>query len=154
MVCSQDRKKKSIIHYQGLPAFMKKTLIALALCAAPHFAAAQVQLKLDAGDLPVQRNAILKAIDTKEYSELSSKEREELLGLLQSVDGAAAASGAPADAERRVNEILSRAYTDSKLYCRQIKEVGSNMSKRSCMTMGAKRRAAESREAAQSIKVY
>lgn len=133
---------------------MKKTLIALALCCAPHIAAAQVQLKLAGNDLPGQRAAILSAIDTKEYTELSAKDREELVGLLQSVDGASVSSDGALATERRVNEILGRAFADSKLYCRQVKEVGSNMSKRSCMTMGAKRRAAESREAAQSIKVY
>lgn len=133
---------------------MKKTLIALALCSASQIAAAQVQLKLVGNDLPGQRAAILKAIDTKEYSELSAKDREELLGLLQSVDGASVVSDGASNVEQRVNEILGRAFADSKLYCRQIKEVGSNMSKRSCMTMGAKRRAAESRDAVQPIKVY
>ena len=133
---------------------MKKTLIVLALCFSPCAAIAQVQLKISASDLAAQRAAILKAVDTKEYSELTAKDREELVGLLQSLDGAAVSSADAPGTEQRVNEILARAFADSKLYCRQVKEMGSNMSKRSCMTMGAKRRAAESRDATQAIRAY
>jgi hypothetical protein len=102
-----------------------------------------VQLDIAKGDVPVQRNTIDKAIVSEDYVEFVPAERAELSTLLIEIGENPTATDQNLLKQKRANEILVKAYTDSRMICRQVKEVGSNMSKRSCMTVAAKRRASE-----------
>jgi hypothetical protein len=125
-----------------MKAFVFASLLLLSATVSAA-ADAPVQLDLSKGDLASQRVAITKAINGNDYSEFGSDERTELSKLLDSIEQNPTASEQNLASQKRANAILSTAYSDSKQICRQVKEIGSNMSKRSCMTMAAKRRAAE-----------
>jgi hypothetical protein len=120
-------------------------LASLLLLSATVSAAADapVQLDISKGDLASQRVAITKAINGDDYSEFGAAERTELSKLLDAIEQNPSASAQNLTNQVRANELLSTAFADSKLVCRQVKEIGSNMAKRSCMTVAAKRRAAE-----------
>lgn len=120
-------------------------LASLLLLSATVSAAADapVQLDISKGDLASQRVAITKAINGDDYSEFGAAERTELSKLLDAIEQNPSASAQNLTNQARANELLSTAFADSKLVCRQVKEIGSNMAKRSCMTVAAKRRAAE-----------
>ena len=120
-------------------------LASLLLLSATVSAAADapVQLDISKGDLASQRVAITKAINGNDYSEFGAAERTELSKLLDAIEQNPSASAQNLGNQVRANELLSTAFADSKLVCRQVKEIGSNMAKRSCMTVAAKRRAAE-----------
>ena len=120
-------------------------LASLLLLSATVSAAADapVQLDISKGDLASQRVAITKAINGNDYSEFGAAERTELSKLLDAIEQNPSASAQNLTNQVRANELLSTAFADSKLVCRQVKEIGSNMAKRSCMTVAAKRRAAE-----------
>ena len=120
-------------------------LASLLLLSATVSAAADapVQLDISKGDLASQRVAITKAINGNDYSEFGAAERTELSKLLDAIEQNPSASAQNLTNQGLANELLSTAFADSKLVCRQVKEIGSNMAKRSCMTVAAKRRAAE-----------
>ena len=120
-------------------------LASLLLLSATVSAAADAPVRLDIskGDLASQRVAITKAINGNDYSEFGAAERTELSKLLDAIEQNPSASAQNLTNQVRANELLSTAFADSKLVCRQVKEIGSNMAKRSCMTVAAKRRAAE-----------
>jgi hypothetical protein len=115
-------------------------LLSTALSAASD---APVQLDISKGDITTQRAAIARAVSGNEYSEFGAAERTELSALLDTIEQNPTASEQNLASQKRVNAILATAYSDSKQICRQVKEIGSNMSKRTCMTVAAKRRAAE-----------
>ena len=85
----------------------------------------------------------MKAISGSEYSELADANRLELYRQLDAIEQNPSAAERNLASQKRANDILATGYADSRLICRQVKEIGSNMSKRSCMTVAAKRRAAE-----------
>ena len=120
-------------------------LASLLLLSATVSAAADapVQLDISKGDLASQRVAITKAVNGNDYSEFGAAERTELSKLLDAIEQNPSASAQNLTNQVRANELLSTAFADSKLVCRQVKEIGSNMAKRSCMTVAAKRRAVE-----------
>lgn len=115
-------------------------LFSAALWAASD---APVQLDVSKGDIAGQRAAIMKTISGNEYSELADGDRNELVRQLDAIEQDPSAVERNLASQKRANQILATGYADSKLICRQVKEIGSNMSKRSCMTVAAKRRAAE-----------
>jgi hypothetical protein len=104
---------------------------------------APVQLDISKGDIAGQRAGIMKAISGSEYSELADANRLELYRQLDAIEQNPSAAERNLASQKRANDILATGYADSRQICRQVKEIGSNMSKRSCMTMAAKRRAAE-----------
>ncbi len=104
---------------------------------------APVQLDISKGDITGQRAAIMKAISGSEYSELADANRLEIYSQLDAIEQNPTAAERNLASQKRANDILATGYADSRLICRQVKEIGSNMSKRSCMTVAAKRRAAE-----------
>jgi hypothetical protein len=99
-----------------------------------------IQLSVAAGNVPAQRQQIEAKLTQVEYSELSKDNRvalSEQFALLES--SAAAGPGAKA-AEDRINGILQQTFADSKLVCSYEKALGSNMKKRNCMTVAARKR--------------
>ena len=117
--------------------------ILLMVAASQVSANTPVQLDIAKGDIPAQRNTIDKAIVSEEYVEFVPAERAELATLLIEIGENPSAADQNLLKQKRANEILAKAFADSRMICRQVKEVGSNMSKRSCMTVAAKRRASE-----------
>jgi hypothetical protein len=117
--------------------------ILLMAAASQVSANTPVQLDIAKGDIPAQRNTIDKAIVSEEYVEFVPAERAELATLLIEIGENPSAADQNLLKQKRANEILAKAFADSRMICRQVKEVGSNMSKRSCMTVAAKRRASE-----------
>ena len=104
---------------------------------------APVSLDITKGNLTAQRADIMKAIGGNEYSELTDADRRELYKLLDAIEQNPSAAEQNLANQKRANDILAAGHADSRMICRQVKEIGSNMSKRSCMTVAAKRRAAE-----------
>jgi hypothetical protein len=117
--------------------------ILLMAAASQVSANTPVQLDIAKGDITAQRNTIDKAIVSEEYVEFVPAERAELATLLIEIGENPSAADQNLLKQKRANEILAKAFADSRMICRQVKEVGSNMSKRSCMTVAAKRRASE-----------
>ena len=96
---------------------------------------------LAAGNWPQQIKAIETAIEGKEYSELSKENRTRLAEQFELVLAPDFDAGAGADVEVAINQILGKAFADSKLVCVYEKPIGSNMKKRVCTTAAAKERA-------------
>ena len=120
-------------------------VLGMLLMAATSQVSANIPVQLDIakGDITAQRNTIDKAIVSDDYVEFVPAERAELTTILLEIGENPTATDQNLLKQKRANEILVKAHTDSRMICRQVKEVGSNMSKRSCMTVAAKRRASE-----------
>jgi len=99
-----------------------------------------IQLSVAAGNVAAQRQQIEAKLTQVEYTELSKDNRvalNEQFALLES----SAATGASAKlSEDRINGILQQTFADSKIVCTYEKPLGSNMKKRSCMTVAARKR--------------
>lgn len=96
---------------------------------------------LSAGNWPQQIKAIEMAIEGKEYAELSKENRNRLAAQFDIVLAPDFDAAAGADVELTINQILGKAFADSKLVCVYEKPIGSNMKKRVCTTVAAKERA-------------
>ena len=125
---------------------MKTAFLFLALLASSMAYAGSsldgeaIQFSLAAGNVSMQRQQIEAKLTQVEYTELTKDNRASLneqFALLES----SAVSGASAKlAEERINGILKQTFADSKLVCSYEKPLGSNMKKRNCMTVAAKKR--------------
>jgi hypothetical protein len=98
-----------------------------------------VQLNLESGNIPQQRQQIEAKLGQIEYTELTSQDRQTLNEQFALLEASASGPNAK-QAEGRINGILQKAFDDSKLFCTYDKPLGSNMKKRSCMTAAAKKR--------------
>ena len=118
--------------------------IFILFCAAAQAANKQAAtISLAAGNVPQQIKTIESLLDSKEYSELSKENRvrlESQFDLLLSPDFETASGP---DIEANINQLLSKAFADSKLTCVYEKPVGTNLKKRVCTTAAAKERANE-----------
>lgn len=100
-------------------------------------------ISISAGNLPQQIKTIESLLDGKDYSELSKENRTRLesqFDLLLSPDFDASTAS---DVESNINQLLHKAFADSKLVCVYEKPVGSNLKKRVCSTAAAKERSNE-----------
>jgi len=92
--------------------------------------------------------------DGETYSEITQKDRETVRAALQRISNALANAGSVenlSDAEKAkvfndqetANNILTQAGEDSRVICNREKKVGSHRTTTQCMTVGARRRAAD-----------
>jgi hypothetical protein len=99
-----------------------------------------IQLSVAAGNIPQQRLDINQKITQQEYAELTAEDRVVLNQELDSLESNALAGNDAVAAQNKVNGILTRAFADSKLVCTYEQALGSNMKKRQCMTVAAKKK--------------
>lgn len=122
---------------------MKSFLIALPLLFLTSITAVAgtkdqaIQLNIQAGNVPEQIQIIQKSILEPEYVEMTQAERLALqvqLDILQEgqIDPATAALS-----QDKVNLILAKGFSDSRLVCRVERKIGSVMNKRVCRTMAS-----------------
>jgi hypothetical protein len=102
-----------------------------------------IQFSLSAGNLSQQRLNINQKLQQPEYSELTQQNRIELNNLLDFSVSEELTSNQAVVRQDKINNILRQAFAESKLICVFEKELGSNMKKKQCQTMAAKRRAFE-----------
>jgi hypothetical protein len=101
------------------------------------------QLSFSSDTIPVQREIIEKKISQVEYTELSSENRKSLLTHLEHLASAQLTESDALTLQKSVNDILLKAFSDSKIICKYESPLGTNMRIRSCMTLAAKNRAYE-----------
>jgi hypothetical protein len=99
-----------------------------------------VQLSAAAGNIPQQRQQIETKLGQVEYSELTKESRNELNLQFSALEILPAGSQEAISAETRINAILKKAFSDSKLVCTYVQTIGTNMKQRQCMTTAAKKR--------------
>ncbi len=128
---------------------MKNTIILyFTLFSSVAFAGGELdkqayQLSLSDGSITQQRAVIEKKIAQIEYIELTDEGRVTILKQLDSLSQNGATGQQAFNAQQTVNEILSKAFSDSKLVCKYESPLGTNMRKRTCMTLAAKNRVFE-----------
>ncbi|HBD18700.1 MAG TPA: hypothetical protein DC063_00395 [Arenimonas sp.] len=118
----------------------------------------QPRLQLDAGatraELAEQRARIEAAIRTDAYAEFKRTDRTALAERLDALEGALPEQGALAElpAERqawvgseqeKLNDLLDRAYADSRVTCVRQEQIGSSMRKKVCTTAAQRRRSSD-----------
>jgi len=99
-----------------------------------------IQLSLASGNVSMQRQQIEAKLGQVEYTELTKENRTALNEQFASLVGESVPSDAAKAAEIRINSILKQTFADSKLVCTYEKPLGSNMKKRNCMTVAARKR--------------
>jgi hypothetical protein len=99
-----------------------------------------VQLSIPAGNLEVQQNQILTKMAGVEYSEMSADNRKLVTTELEAIVSGSITGEAAMKAQKNINELLVKAFSDSKIVCIREKKTGSNMPTRTCMTAAAKKR--------------
>jgi hypothetical protein len=92
------------------------------------------------GDIAGQVKIARSKIDQIEYKELTSANRQVLLQKLDVLEGTSISKQQSAEAQASANDILAKAFSDSKLTCSFETALGSNMKKRICVTAAAKKR--------------
>jgi hypothetical protein len=92
------------------------------------------------GDIAGQVKVARSKIDQIEYKEITSANRQVLLQKLDVLEGASVSKQQIAEAQSTANDILAKAFSDSKLTCSFETALGSNMKKRICVTAAAKKR--------------
>ncbi len=102
-----------------------------------------IQFSLSVGNLSQQRLNINQKLQQPEYSELNQQNLIELNKSLDLLINQELTSNEVMTRQDQVNSILKQTFADSKLICRFENEIGSNMKKKQCQTMAAKRRAFE-----------
>ena len=101
------------------------------------------ELSLSSGSIAEQRKIIEAKISQIEYVELNNEDRNSLFSNLDSLEKTAASGPTAFAQQKAVNDILDKAFSDSKLVCKYESPLGSNMKKRTCMTLAAKNRVFE-----------
>ena len=99
-----------------------------------------IQLSLASGNDSMQRQQIEAKLGQLEYTELTKENRAALNEKFALLDGASVPSDAAKAAETRINSILKQTFAEIKAVCTYDKPLGSNMKKRSCMTVAARKR--------------
>ena len=99
-----------------------------------------VQLDIASGNVPGQIQTIQKAIHEPRYSEMSADDKSALNQQLAALQQGQLDSVGTAKAQEQVNSILSKAYADSRMVCTMEKPLGSNLKKRTCKTVAAKKK--------------
>lgn len=125
---------------------MKKIIImSFALFSTTVFAGGDLdkqayQLSLYDGSIDQQRAVIEKKITQIEYIELTNENRTAMFKHLDFLRQNGASDQKAVNAQQAVNEILFDAFSDSKIVCKYDTALGTNMKKRSCMTLAAQKR--------------
>ncbi len=99
-----------------------------------------IQLSLASGNVSMQRQQIEAKLGQVEYTELTKENRTALNEQFALLVGESVPSDAAMAAEIGINSILKQTFADSKLVCTYEKPLGSNMKKRNCMTVAARKR--------------
>jgi hypothetical protein len=115
------------------------------LFSGPSFSSEQldkeaVQLSIPAGNLEVQQNLIQTKMAGVEYSEMSADNRKQINTELEAIVSGSITGETAMKAQKNINELLVKAFSDSKLVCSREKKTGSHMLTRTCMTAAAKKR--------------
>lgn len=92
------------------------------------------------GDLAGQVNIARGKLDQIEYKEMSADSRQRLMDYFNVLKDPASSKQQASEAQDNANTILANAFSDSKLVCTIEKPMGSNLSKRICLTAAAKKR--------------
>lgn len=135
---------------------MRSLIFIFAIISSSSIMAAEsLELDLSRSTLMEQKQLILKTIrsDAK-YSEITASDRDavekaltqisEIMGGNQTISPLDTSSRQKVEAHQlEVNQILLKAYRDSRLICTRETAVGSNLVKRVCRTVAAKERDAE-----------
>ncbi|GGA70633.1 hypothetical protein GCM10011521_05920 [Arenimonas soli] len=141
-----------------MPHLPRIALLLVCFLSAPALAkqADQPRLALEAGtsasELAEQRALIEAAVKTEAYREMGRTQRTELREDLDAIQAGMPAQGtlgqaAPGDQARLaalgddVNELLDRAYADSRVTCSRQQQIGSSFSRKVCTTAAQRRRA-------------
>ncbi len=127
----------------------------LGLSAAAQAASEKPVVQMDR-QAPVaeQVRQVEKALDNGEYAEISADDRAQVRQSLERItlrvgDRQTAQELPPAvqnevfNDQERINTILTRAHTDSRLVCQHTRTTGSNMPKSRCLTVAERRRIEE-----------
>ena len=122
--------------------FFAFLLLSNALCSIAASNDKQaIQLSIAAGNISQQRLEINQKLSLSTYAELSQENRVELNQLLDSLLDDSLLGNVAIIKQDKVNNILKQSFADSKLSCKLVAEIGSNMKKKVCQTVAAKRRA-------------
>jgi hypothetical protein len=97
-----------------------------------------IQLSIASGNLLVQSETIRREIAGSAYIEMSSNNRIVLNKLLDDIVDNTVDSSEKTKAERDINLILSNAFDDSILICRNESVMGTNRKQQICMTKAQK----------------
>ena len=117
-------------------------LFAIGICSASHAAdKSAIQLNVANGDIAGQVDLIMKKIEQAQYVELSKKDRAELTGNLTEIESGSLDPASIATAQSEVNEILRKAFEDSKLVCTYYQVLGTRQRQKACMTVAEKKAA-------------
>ncbi len=120
--------------------FTSLLLMGSVACAGTPLDKQAIQLSVAAGNIPQQRLDINQKLTQQEYAELKAADRAVLNQELDSLESNALAGDDAVAAQNKVNGILAQAFADSKLVCTYEQALGSNMKKRQCMTVAAKKK--------------
>ncbi|MFZ9310786.1 MAG: hypothetical protein ACO24O_04710 [Arenimonas sp.] len=99
-----------------------------------------VQVSVAAGNIPQQRQQVEAKLTQVEYVELTKESRAILDAQFDLLEASPLTADQGLAAQNRINGILKQAFADSKLVCNYEQTLGSNMKKRTCLTMAAKKR--------------
>ena len=99
-----------------------------------------VQLNIAAGNVPGQVQMIQKVIQEPEYVEMTAADKSNLNSQLAALQQGQLDSVATSEAQEQVNAILKKAFADSRIVCVFEKPLGSNLKKRTCTTVAAKKK--------------
>ena len=130
------------------------TLLLLALAASPLALGknAPQAIELTPSQFAESRADIEREIGkTKRYSELTRSQREEVSRALDRMESALAKAKSVEDLDAAtktqlfndqelVNNVLTKAFDDSRLICKREKRVGSHRISNTCITVGERRR--------------
>ena len=133
---------------------MRRPVYLAVLLLFPLMVAAKANFAVDAehGDFAKQKHSIEKALaSNNDLREISAEDRSQVLQGLEKIGAQLAEAGTLAALspdgreqvlaeQEAINLSLERAMSDSRQVCTLERAIGSNMSKRKCVTVAAKRR--------------
>jgi hypothetical protein len=136
---------------------MSKTLLMVLLFGFASAASATTEpaVSVTEGSFAAQARAIEKSLaDGKTYAEMSRAERDEVRSILgrmsERLEGVAAIEQMPEEDrlalfndQERVNAMLVKGYTDSRLVCDKRGRTGTHFRETKCQTVAERRRRAE-----------
>ncbi len=99
-----------------------------------------LQLDVTNADLLPQVQMIEYMIQMPEYIEIAAVDKSILKGQLAALQQGELDATASLKAQEQVNAILKQAFADSRLVCTVEKAPNSNLKKRYCQTVGAKKK--------------
>jgi hypothetical protein len=127
-------------------------VIGVILFSAPTLASEAIQIDLSKPTIAEQQRLVIKTIsDDPKYSEMQKTDRDTVQATLLEISDALVGGKSLASLnlesrreielkQQTVNNLLAKAFRDSKMVCTKEAVIGSNMLKRLCKTAAARKR--------------